>query len=156
MPDMLVRLYDLPADGPDLARLAANNIHIRRAQAKDADALVAWVAADYPGWEAELRQGLASDPMRCFVALDQNGDPCGFACHDVTAPTYFGPTAVRSAFRGQGIGRALLLAALQAIRDQGYAYAIIGGVGPAEFYEKAVDALLIPKSTPGIYGTRQD
>ena len=69
---------------------------------------------------------------------------------------FLGLYLCQPAFRGQGIGRALLLAALQAIRDQGYAYAIIGGVGPAEFYEKAVDALLIPKSTPGIYGTRQD
>lgn len=29
--------------------------------------------------------------------------------------------------------------------------AIIGGVGPAEFYAKAVNAALIPDSTPGIY-----
>ena len=33
----------------------------------------------------------------------------------------------------------------------GYAYGIIGGVGPAEFYAKTVGATLIPDSTPGIY-----
>jgi hypothetical protein len=30
-------------------------------------------------------------------------------------------------------------------------YAIIGGVGPAEFYAKAVGAVPIEGSTPGIY-----
>ena len=46
----------------------------------------------------------------------------------------------------------LLLAALHAQRGQGYAYSIIGGVGPAGFYEKVVGAQLIEGSTPGIFG----
>lgn len=37
------------------------------------------------------------------------------------------------------------------VLEQGYAYAIIGGVGPAEFYAKAVGAVLIEGSSPGIY-----
>lgn len=37
------------------------------------------------------------------------------------------------------------------MRDIGYAYAIIGGVGPAAFYEKTVGAILIPDSAPGVY-----
>jgi hypothetical protein len=49
------------------------------------------------------------------------------------------------------LGRALLLAALHAQRAQGYAYSIIGGVGPAEFYAKAVGAVLIEGSDPGVY-----
>jgi len=53
--------------------------------------------------------------------------------------------------RGRGIGSALLLSALHAQRALGYAYAIVGGVGPAQFYEKAVGAIPIPGSTPGIY-----
>jgi hypothetical protein len=43
------------------------------------------------------------------------------------------------------------LACLQAMRAEGYAYAIIGGVGPAEFYAKTVGAVEIEGSTPGIY-----
>jgi len=35
--------------------------------------------------------------------------------------------------------------------SEGYAYAIIGGVGPAEFYSKIVGATLIDNSVPGIY-----
>ena len=56
-----------------------------------------------------------------------------------------------TAERGKGIGRALLLSALHAQRAQGYGYSIIGGVGPAEFYAKAVGAVVIADSTPGIY-----
>jgi hypothetical protein len=37
------------------------------------------------------------------------------------------------------------------MRWQGYGYAAIGGVGPIEFYEKAVGATVIPDSTPGVY-----
>jgi len=37
------------------------------------------------------------------------------------------------------------------MREAGFVYAIIGGVGPVEFYEKCVGAKLIPDSTPGIY-----
>ena len=37
------------------------------------------------------------------------------------------------------------------MRANGYAYAIIGGVGPAEYYRKSVGARLIEGSNPGIY-----
>jgi len=37
------------------------------------------------------------------------------------------------------------------MRDDGYAYAIIGGVGPAEYYSKTVGATVIAGSSPGIY-----
>ena len=50
-----------------------------------------------------------------------------------------------------GSGGAGLFAALHAQKAQGYAYAIIGGVGPAEFYARAVGAVLIEGSQPGIY-----
>ena len=49
------------------------------------------------------------------------------------------------------IGRAMLLRSLAAMRAEGYAYAVIGGVGPQEFYKKCVGAMLIPDSVPGIY-----
>ena len=49
-------------------------------------------------------------------------------------------------YQGRGIGKALLLRSLHAMRDEGYQYAIIGGIGPAEFYEKCVGAVLIESS----------
>jgi hypothetical protein len=45
----------------------------------------------------------------------------------------------------------LLLASLEALRAQGYAYAIIGWAGPVAFFEKSVGAMLIAGSESGIY-----
>ena len=65
--------------------------------------------------------------------------------------------ASNAAERGQGIGTALLLATLHAMRDAGYMYAIIGGAGPVGYYEK-VGATVIPDTEPsraylGMLGT---
>jgi predicted N-acetyltransferase YhbS len=65
---------------------------------------------------------------------------------------YFGPTGVAESARGMGLGKALLFKALEALREEGYAYAVIGGVGPREFYEQACGAVEIPGSDPGIFG----
>ena len=89
-------------------------------------------------------------PIACFLAVD-SGTLLGFACYDATCKNFFGPTAVDSAYRGTGVGTALLLATLSAMAADGYAYAIIGGVGPVAYYKKAVNALEIAKSTPGVY-----
>ena len=35
--------------------------------------------------------------------------------------------------------------------EMGYAYAVIGGVGPAQFYEKVCGAFVIPGSEVGVY-----
>jgi hypothetical protein len=37
------------------------------------------------------------------------------------------------------------------MRDRGYAYAIVGGAGPADYYRRTVGATPIERSTPGIY-----
>lgn len=39
----------------------------------------------------------------------------------------------------------------RALRAQGNSYAIIGGVGPKEFYVKTVGTVKTQGSTPGIY-----
>jgi predicted N-acetyltransferase YhbS len=56
--------------------------------------------------------------------------------------------------QGRGIGTALLLSCLHTMATLGYAYAIIGGVGPTEFYRKVVGAIEIAGSSPGIYRDR--
>ena len=66
-------------------------------------------------------------------------------------PAVAGPTGVLEKERGKGIGRALLLACLWGLREMGYAYAIIGGAGPVEFYQRECVAVVIPDSVPGVY-----
>ena len=66
----------------------------------------------------------------------------GFACHDATFRNFFGPTGVKLEVRKNGIGTGLPFACLEDMRQQGYGYAIVGGVGPTAFYSKAVGAVL--------------
>jgi len=150
MQDMLVRLYALPSQDDAVAACAARDVTIRRALAPERHAVLDWVRAHFASSEAEVETAFAQVPVSCFIAV--RGDAMlGFACYDVTCRNYFGPEGVAAAERGHGLGRALLLAVLHAQRAQGYAYAIIGGVGPADFYAKTVGAIAIPESTPGIY-----
>ena len=53
--------------------------------------------------------------------------------------------------QGRGVGKALLIASLWGLHELGYVYAIIGHAGPTAFYQKAVGAIVIPDSDPGIY-----
>jgi GNAT superfamily N-acetyltransferase len=148
---MLVKLYNLPPLEPALAHPEAAGVEIRRAMAAEKHLVVEWVARHFePYWAGECDVAFSRQPISCFIAVE-NGQPVGFACHDATARNFFGPTGVLENQRGRGLGQALLLACLHAMRQQGFAYAIIGGVGPAEFYEKVAGATLIPDSTPGIY-----
>ncbi|HYY94751.1 MAG TPA: GNAT family N-acetyltransferase, partial [Pyrinomonadaceae bacterium] len=101
-------------------------------------------------WADEISVGFARQPVTVYVAL-RGGRLVGFAAYECTRKDFFGPTGVVEEERGRGLGRALLLACLWALRESGYAYAIVGGVGPARFYERAVGATLIPDSSPGVY-----
>jgi GNAT superfamily N-acetyltransferase len=150
MRDMLVRLYAIPSVEEALAGCAKRGVTIRRALSPERLAVVDWVRAQFASSAAEAETAFAQVPVTCFIAL-RDMEILGFACYDVTCRNFFGPEGVAPAERGRGIGRALLLCALHAQRARGYAYAIIGGVGPAQFYEKAVGAIAIPGSTPGVY-----
>ena len=153
MSDMLVKLYELPPLAPALDAVAHAGCQVRRALSFDKPVTLAWVQSKFPSWVAEVESAFARNPVSCFLA--QRGDAIvGFACHDATCANFFGPTGVAEHERGRGIGRALLLATLHAQLAQGYAYAIIGGVGPVDYYKKAVGAIVIAGSSPGIYAGR--
>ena len=147
---MLVKLYALPSLEQALAAVAAQGVVVKRAIAPERNAVVEWVRIHFASSASEVETAFAQVPATCFVALHE-GNVVGFACYDVTARNFFGPEGVDASMRGKGVGRALLLSALHAQRSAGYAYAIIGGVGPAAFYEKCVGATSIEASTPGIY-----
>ncbi len=151
MPDMLVKLYELPSSSSLLERLAKDKIRIHRALAPDKERVLTWVGEhSTQGAKSEADVCFANQPISLFLAT-QGREILGFACYNATAKNFFGPTHVAESKRGLGIGKALLLASLEALKAEGYAYAIIGGVGPAEYYAKTVKAVIIEGSTPGIY-----
>ena len=154
MSDLLVRLYDLPPLGPALEALSAAGIVVRRAAAAERSAVVDWVRAHgSPGWADECETAFARLPLTCFVAVE-NDELVGFACYEASCRNFFGPELVHPDRRGRGVGRALALAALHAMRAEGYASAIIGWASSIDFYKRAVGAVVIDGSEAGIYPTK--
>lgn len=151
MPDMLVNLLKLPPLDPLLAEAADAGLTVRRARAWELAPVRAFVESHFgAAWADETSVGFSRQPVSVFVAT-REGRVVGFAAYECTARNFFGPMGVSEAERGRRLGRALLVACLHAMREMDYAYAIIGGVGPAQFYERAVGATLIPESSPGVY-----
>ena len=149
MTDLLVRLYDLPAF--DTGPLVNAGVTIRRPLAPELHIVLDWTGAHFAkGWVAEASVALHQQPPTIFIAV-RDREILGFACYDATARGFFGPTGVAEAARGKRVGSALLFATLRAMREAGYGYAVIGGVGPVEFYRRQLDVLEIPDSTPGLY-----
>ena len=151
MSDMLVNLLKLVPLEPTLSELRQAGIVIRRALAYEITPVRAFILKNFEaGWADEISVGYANKPVSVFIAI-RDRQVIGFAAYECTRRNFFGPMGVAESERGHGLGRALLLACLWGLREMGYAYGIIGGVGPAKFYERAVGATLIPDSTPGIY-----
>jgi predicted N-acetyltransferase YhbS len=149
--DMLVKLYDLPDARAAFERLREQGVEIRRALAAEKHKVAGWVRENFAeGWASETEIAFGRQPISCFIAV-KDGGIVGFACHDATCCNFFGPTGVAPKARKNGVGTALLFACLEDMRQQGFAYAIIGGVGPAVYYSKAVGAVPIEGSEPGIY-----
>ncbi|HEX4296613.1 MAG TPA: GNAT family N-acetyltransferase [Devosia sp.] len=150
MADLLVRLYDLPAFAAE-ATVRDGGVVVRRALPPEREVVLDWIAARFSSaWVGEAALALSQQPPTMLIAV-KGPELLGFACYDASARGFFGPTGVDAAARGNGIGEALLAATLRAMREAGYAYAVIGDPGPVAFYTKRLDALEIPKSKPGLY-----
>src|SRR5689334_20223295 len=145
MPDLLVNLLKLPP---------LENAHqfiVRRAQPFEISPVRRFVTENFsPKWADEISVGFARQPISVFIAT-MDRELVGFAAYECTRRGFFGPTGVLQSAQGRGIGKALLLASLWALREMGYVYAIIGAAGPVRFYQKTVGAIIIPDSEPGIY-----
>ena len=151
MADMLVSLLKLPDDRAEVEKLRDEGINIRRVQPYELSLLRGFVGEKFnQAWADEVMNAFTHQPITCFIATFEK-KIVGFGACECTRRDYFGPTGVDPDFRGKGIGKALLLACLRAQYEMGYAYAVIGGVGPADFYARCVGAIPIPDSTPGVY-----
>jgi hypothetical protein len=154
MPDLLVKLYELPDPAAKLEALRLQGICVRRAMAYERSPVVQWVRERFgEGWAGECEVSFSRQPIACHIATHE-GRILGFACHDATALGLFGPTGVEEKERGRGLGAALLLESLHAMAHRGYAYAVIGGAGSLGFYERVCGATEIAGSTPGLYADR--
>jgi GNAT superfamily N-acetyltransferase len=151
MPDLLVNLLKLPPLQPLLGGMSASGITIRRAQPFEITPVRKFIEENFSvAWADEISVGLASKPVTVYIAT-RDARVVGFAGYECTRKAFFGPTGVAENERGQGLGRALLIAALWGLRELGYVYGIIGHAGPVEFYQQTVGAIVIPDSDPGIY-----
>ncbi|MEP0711111.1 MAG: GNAT family N-acetyltransferase, partial [Algoriphagus sp.] len=139
MQDMLVRLIGLPDVSQEEAQLVKNeHIIFRRAIAPEKHLVSAWILEQFGEyWQSEVEVAFSRQPVSCWLAQRGN-EILGFACYESTARNFFGPTGTLEKERGKRIGKILLIKSLESMREMGYGYAIIGGVGPKEFYSKAV------------------
>jgi GNAT superfamily N-acetyltransferase len=152
MPDLLVNLLKLPSAEPAVSELAKAGIVLRHAQPFEITRVLEFVEREFSvAWADEISVGFANKPVTVFIAV-LNAEIIGFAAYECTRRAFFGPTGVLEEMQSRGIGKALLLACLWGLREMGYVYAIIGRAGPFGFYERAVGAVAIPDSDPGIYG----
>ena len=158
MPDMLVKLYDLPALEPMLAKQREQGIMIRRGMPPEKVRVCRWIGERFSEyWVGEADVAFATHPTTIILA-HKGEEMLGFACYDTTYKGFFGPTGVDEMARGKGVGTALLLMCLHEMRHAGYMYGIIGWAGPVQYYEKVVGATVIPNSDPpgsfrGMLGT---
>lgn len=147
MTDMLVKLYDLPTPATQLPEGAV----VRRALASERPAVVPWVREQFgSGWAAECETAFGRMPVSCFIVL-QAKELVGFCVYDSTARGMLGPIGVVVPCQRRGLGRELLLAALEAMRAIGYAYAVVGWVESETFFQHTAGATSIPGSEPGLY-----
>ncbi len=153
MPDMLVKLYELPDSTAIYKKMEAQGIKILRAMTPNKKLITDWISEHFEEtWASETSAAFSRVPVSCFVAYDTNEKKIlGFAGYDCTCRDFFGPTGVDESARGKGIGAALFLRCMEAMRDEGYGYAIIGAAGPVEFYKKIAGATVIEGSWPGVY-----
>ncbi len=141
--DMIVSLYNLPTVE------CRGNIKIKRAFVGDKETILTFVEKYFQkNWVYEVEHALMDEMSKCFIATE-DGKLLGFACYDSSAKGFFGPIGVDPSRRGERIGQALLLRTLNAMREYGYGYAIIGWVSEAEmFYRKTVGAEFIKGGNP--------
>jgi mycothiol synthase len=121
---------------------AAVDAGVRRATETDRQRVAAFIEKEFGRiWRFEAGRAFArAEPTLFFLEL--GGEIAGFAAHDANnrGLGWFGPTGVARRFRGQGFGRALLLASLADLHAHGFPRAIIPWTDAYDFYRKSCGA----------------
>ena len=96
MPDMLVRLYDLPDPATYYRRVEEAGVAVRRAQPWERSALRAFIEGQFSGnWADESEAAFSKQPVNAFVALVER-EIVGFAAYECTRRAEEGPAGVRA------------------------------------------------------------
>ena len=153
MADMLVKLYNIPHSHDIEENLFKSGIRIKKALAPDRSRIIDFsrtCAKD--DYSDEVKAAFSNNPITCYIATREK-EIIGFACYEATARNFFGPMAVLESERKKGVGKALLLKALESMRELGYAYAIIGwpANSAVSFYKKCAGAIMIDEKSSGVY-----
>ena len=137
--DLLSRDWSFKEDG----QVEISFVHI-----KEKDALLSWSKRHFgENWSETLRCAFQSTaPHIPILKAERGGEMVGFAAYDVymNKKGIFGPMGILPTARHQGVGRKLLYAALQSMKENRYMYVVLKEAGPIEFYEQTCNAKLIP------------
>ncbi len=144
---MLVNLYAIDykfqlQEGIEIQRILSPNIFL----------LEEFIEKHFTkSWASEAKAACYKNNPTCFIAIADK-KIVGFACFDATTKGFFGPIGVDPNKRHQGIAKALILTTLHAMKEDGYAYAIIGSAGDnvIEMYKKVCHATPIELG-PSVY-----
>ena len=127
-----------------------NNLtcHVRQANSSDFEKLTSFVNEEFgERWLHSVEYGFRTykENLPIYI-VEQEEVIVGFACYDVVRGKkgLFGPMGTAKQNRLKGVGNQLLHCCLHSMKQDGYAYAIVGQAGPIEFYERNCDASLIP------------
>jgi N-acetylglutamate synthase-like GNAT family acetyltransferase len=124
------------------------SFQIRRINMEDKHPLISFVQTHFSQeWSKTILSAFEKNKDTIYIAFNDQEELIGFAAYDVylDKKNYFGPMGVSRSNRIRGVGYTLLHHCLRDMKEIGYEYAIIGGAGPIEFYEKACRAVVIPK-----------
>ena len=145
MSDYLVDLYKLNDEQyPEI-----NGVRFVRVLSPNSDMVVKFVEENFSKfWASEVKASLYKNNPSCFIAV-RGTQIVGFAAYDATCKGFFGPTGVLQSERGNGIGSVLLRLCLKAMKEEGYAYAVIGSSSDraVKFYQRNCNAIEIPDSS---------
>lgn len=118
--DMIINLYLREIWRQDLS------ISIRQIFPSDKQHVMNFMDREFSnekGWKMEVERGWYNGTLLIVV---KNEEIIGFICYDCTGQGYLGPFGISEKYRGQGIGKELLYACLDAMKIKGYGYAVVG------------------------------
>lgn len=148
---MLVKLLELPDEYELYKNLKNQGIKLIRPISPDKKLVCDYVKKTFSEYSVgEVEACFAQSPISMFIAV-KDDEIVGFSCYDATAKGFFGPMAVSESMQGKDVGKALLVRGLEAMLEAGYIYAVIGGVGPVNFYNRCCGATLIENNKKSLY-----